>query len=581
MVITLRKVFISKMDNNIIEERTSAETFSDYANLLWHWAWLLILCALLAGGTAYWVSRNQTPIYQASTLVMIDAAPSTQTVTYTALTTSEQLAATYAKVMTTTPVLDGVAERLGLAAFPLTASVQVQPILNTQLMTVVVQDTDPKRAALLANTLVQVFSDQIQADQASRYADSKKGLEDQLVSLEQQIQTTSDDLAALGNGASNQSRQDQLQTALAQYRQSYASVLQSYEQIKLTEAQSSSGIIQKDPAIPADAPIKPRPVRDAVLAAVVGLMLAAGIVFLIEFLDDTIRDPQEITRKWGVPVLGTIVRYKHDKNELITAKQPRSPITEAFRALRTNLQFASFNLPIHTLLVTSPSPEDGKTTVAVNLASVIAQGGRKVVVVDADLRRPGIHKILQIPNRVGLTDQFIRPQDLFNGVVKQTEIAGLHALTSGNLPPNPSELLSSERMSEILRQLASQFDTTILDAPPILLVTDALVLAPRVDGVLVVIKPSVTKRAALKNLLEQLHQVGANVIGVVLNDVKIDRSRYYYQRYYYYQKYSKGYHVTEPSEASEVTGVGGSRKPALSRDKKDTQEEKFNLLDRP
>ncbi|MFA5874662.1 MAG: polysaccharide biosynthesis tyrosine autokinase [Anaerolineales bacterium] len=562
------------MDNEPEEIIITAETFREYAGLLWHWAWLLVLCTLLAGGTAYWVSRHQTPIYQASTLVMVDAAPITQTVTYTSLTTSLSLMATFSKLMTTTQLQDGVAERLGFPTFPETASIQVQPIPNTPLMTVIVQDTDPTRAALLANTLVQVFSDQIQADQALRYTDSKKSLEDQLANLEQQIQTTTDELAALDSGNPNQAEHDQLQLALTQNRQSYASVLQSFEQIKLAEAQSSSGIIQQDPAVPPDAPIKAQPVWDAVKAAVVGLMLAAGIVFLIEFLGDTIRDPQEITRKWGVPVLGTIIRYKHDKNELITAKQPRSPITEAFRVLRTNLQFASFNLPIHTLLITSPSPGDGKTTVATNLGSVIAQGGRKVVIVDADLQRPRIHKILQVPNRVGLTDQFIRSLDHVNGAVKQTEIGGLHVLTSGNLLPNPSELLGSERMSEILRQLASQFDTIILDAPPILVVTDALVLAPRVDGVLVVIKPSVTKWAALKHTLEQLRQVKANVIGVVMNDVKIDRSRSYnYQGYYYSQKYAKGYLVTEPSEESEVTGVGGSRKPALLRDKKNTQEE--------
>jgi non-specific protein-tyrosine kinase len=563
------------MDHNL-EERTTAEAFSSYAILLRHWAWLLILCALLAGGTAYWVSRSQTPVYQASTLVMVEAAPITQTVTNTTVTTSEQLVSTYSKMMTTIPVLDEVAKRLGLPTFPETAMIQVVPITSTQLMTVIVQDTDPTRAAQLANTLVEVFSDQIQAHQASRYADSKKSLEDQLASLEQQIQTTTTALAAgSASGNPNQAEQDQLQLSLTQYRQSYASVLQSYEQIQLTEAQSSSGITQQEPAAPPDAPIRPRPVLDAVLAAVAGLILTAGIVFLIEFLDDTIHDPREIMRKWGVPVLGTIVHYNHDKDELITAKQPRSQISEAFRALRTNLQYASVNLPIQTLLVTSPSPEDGKTTVAVNLAGVIAQGGRKVVIVDADLRRPRIHKIFQISNRVGLTDQFIRPQDQSDGVIKPTEITGLHALTSGNLPPNPSELLSSEKMSKILIQLASQFDMTILDAPPFLVVTDALVLAPRVDGVLIVIKPSLTKRAALKNLLDQLRQVKANVIGVVLNDVKIDRLQpYNYYGYYYDQKYSKKYHVTEPSDESEATGVGMSRKPTLFRAREEPQEEK-------
>jgi len=313
------------------------------------------------------------------------------------------------------------------------------------------------------------------------------------------------------------------------------------------------------------------------LAAVTGLLIAAGVIFLIEFLNDTIRDPEEITRKWGVPILGTIVSYPHDVDTLITAKQPRSPFTEAFRSLRTNLQFASFNIPIHTILVTSPSPSDGKTTVATNLGSVIAQGGRTAVIVDADLRRPRVHKLLQVSNRNGLSNQFIRDQDNLDGSVKPTEVEGLHVLTSGNLPPNPSELLGSDRMSEILHKLADTYGTVIVDAPPILVVTDALVLAPLVDGVIVVIKPSLTKRAALKNMLGQLHQVHANVLGVVMNDVKISRSHYYnyhYHGYYYSHKYGKGYYEAEPSGKPEVARVGESRKPGLFRKKKAPQAEK-------
>jgi capsular exopolysaccharide synthesis family protein len=212
--------------------------------------------------------------------------------------------------------------------------------------------------------------------------------------------------------------------------------------------------------------------------------------------------------------------------------------------------------------VTSPSPEDGKTTVAANLGSVIAQGGRSVVIVDADLRRPRVHKLLQVSNRNGLSSQFIRDQEHLNGSIKPTEIEGLHVITSGHLPPNPSELLGSDRMSEILHELAGQFDTVIVDSPPLLMVTDALVLAPCVDGVLVVIKPSITKRAALKNMLEQLRQVNANVLGIVLNDIKVSRSRYYYYHYrgyYYKHKYNKDYgyleNSPEPSEKPEIPAV--------------------------
>jgi polysaccharide biosynthesis transport protein len=594
------------MDNHL-EERSTAELFSQYATLLLQWSWLLILLAVLAGGTAFYLSNSSTRIYQSSALVMLNGAPGYQTDPYSASVVGQQLGATYAKVMTTQPVLDSVAKKLGYPYFPYTASVQVMPDTNTGLMTVTVTDIDPNRAALIANTLVSVFADQMQADQVSRYADSKTSLQDQMNSLTQKIQSTTSAITALNtqiqetnnaltsvNGeiqtettiitnatninnkfplldsatiaadqaiivadqakrdqlnitlAQYQPQETQLQTTLANYQQSYNNLFQSYQSVLLAEAQATSTIVNKNPAVPNGYPIAPQPIRSAMLAAVVGLMVAAGIIFLIEFLDDTIRDPQEITRRFGIPILGMIVTYKSSAGEaLVTVRHPRSPISEAFRSLRTNLQFAGVETPVRTLLVTSPSPSDGKTTIVANLASVIAQSGRNVVIVDADLRRPRIHKMFQLSNRVGLTDQFIRTQDRLDGSLKSTEVSNLHAITSGNLPPNPSELLSSGRMSEILKLLCDQFNTVIVDSPPTLLVTDAMVLAQRVDGVLLVVKPSVTKWASLRQAIEQLQRVKANLLGIVVNDVNVGRSRYYYYRGYYKQKYGKGYHYAE------------------------------------
>ncbi len=585
---------------NELEERPTAELFSEYAGLLLHWLWLLILLALIAGGTAYVVSKRGTPIYQASTLIMINGAPGIQSnVYYDPIYLAQQMATTYAQTMTTQPMLDAVAKKIGLESLP--ASVTVQPVVNTSLMRIVVQGTDPDRVALIANTMFSVFADQLQADQSSRYADSKLSLENQMASINKQIQDSTDaltvvnqeiqdtqnsldllnqqiaditkksGLAAVSAEDRNQQaqlqstllmyqpRQTQLQTTLSQYQNFYYYLMQSYQQVKLFEAESTSLVIQKDPAVPQRSPIQPQPLRSAMLAAAVGLFLGAGIVFLIEFLDDSLRDPQEITRKWGIPILGMIINFNaNNGNVLITEKQPRVPISEAFRSLRTNLQFASIASPIHTLLVTSPSPEDGKSTIVGNLACVFAQGGRKVVVVDSDLRRPRVHKIFQLQNRLGLTDQFIHPQENLNGAVQPTEVKNLYALTSGSLPPNPSELLGSQRMVEIVQALEAQFDLVIMDSPPSLVVTDANVLANRADGVIVVIRPSITKRAAIKHTIEQLEQVKANIVGVVLNGVDVKKSRYNYYRGYYH-KYGRGYAAYVGAESS-GTGKLKSRK---------------------
>jgi len=532
-----------------VEERPTAELFGEYANLLWRWSWLLLSWTIIAAGSAYYFSYRQVPVYESSTLVMINAAPSTASANYGSVVTSQQLVETYAQIMTTQPVLDEVIQQLGLAEL-LLESIQVEPSQNTQLLTVIVQDTDPLRAAAIANTLVAVFIAQVQQDQTARYADSKLNLEDQMAAVQQQIQATTASLTALADTPENQVRRSNLQISLTQYQNSYSYLLQSYSQLRLAEAQSTSTVIQKDPAVSNPIPVKPLPLRNALLAAMVGLMLAGGLILLIEYLDDTIRDPQEITRKWGVPILGMITRYRSNGSPLITLKQPRSPVSEAFRSLRTNLEYAAVDSPLKTILVTSPSPQDGKTTIVSNLACVIAQGDRRVVVVDADLRRPQVHRFFQLFNRLGLSNQLIRPQDRSDFSLQDTELPGLKVVTSGRLPPDPSELLGSNKMQEMLASLTAQFDCVIIDSPPALMVTDAVVLSTRVSGVILVVKPSVTKRAELQHVIEQMKNVNARILGVVVNDVDVGRSRYYYYRRYYSSyknKYYKGYYSADES----------------------------------
>jgi succinoglycan biosynthesis transport protein ExoP len=567
---------------NHSEEQSTAELFAEYASLLLRWSWLLILLAVLAGGSAYYFSNRQVPVYQASTLIMINGAPGVQSDAYSSIYLTQQLTTTFAQTMTTRPMLDAVARKIGLESL-LPNTIQVKPVENTSLMRIVVEGNDPAQVALIANTMFSVFADQLQADQSTRYADSKSSLESQMATSQQQIKDSTDALTVINQkiqDAQNsldlldqqiaditrvsgleavteemrtqkalfqstllqyQPQQTQLQTALSQYQSFNFSLMQSYQQVKLAEAESSSLVIQKDPAVPPEIPIQPKPYRSGLLAAVVGLLLGAGIVFLIEFLDDSMRDPQEITTKWGIPILGMIINFNSSNgNDLITEKQPRAPVSEAFRSLRTNLQFASIASPIRTLLVTSPSPQDGKTTIVGNLACVLAQGGMKVVILDADLRRPRVHKEFHLQNRLGLTDQFIHPQEFLDGSVQPTEVKNLFALTSGSLPPNPSELLGSQRMGEIVQALKAQFDLVVIDSPPSLVVTDANVLANRADGVLLVIRPSLTKRAAIKHTIEQLIQVKANIVGVVINGVDVNKSRYNYYRGYYH-KYGRGY----------------------------------------
>ena len=376
--------------------------------------------------------------------------------------------------MTKQPVLERVINNLelDLDVNDLKGMIQVQPVTDTTLIEVRVEDINAQRAADIANALVVEFAESNLALQASRYSSSKENLANQLDDMDAQIQSANDQLASLGKSAEDQADRDRLEANLAQYRQTYANLLQSYEQVRLAEAQSTSNVIQAEPATASERAVRPRTMTNTLLALVVGLLFSTGLVFLIEAMDDTLKGPDQVTDQLGLPVLGLIVRHNTTEGRPVTLGEPRSQVAEAFRSLRTNIQFASVDQPLRTLLITSPTPSEGKSTVAVNLGVVIAQGGKRVALIDADLRRPHVHKLLDLSNVQGLSDLFVQEHVSLDGTLQKTKTADLFVMTSGALPPNPAELLGSEKMYEIIRQVKEQTDLLVIDSPPVIAVTD-------------------------------------------------------------------------------------------------------------
>jgi len=221
------------------------------------------------------------------------------------------------------------------------------------------------------------------------------------------------------------------------------------------------------------------------------------------------------------------------QESLVTISNPRSPISEAYRTLRTNLEFASLDKPLRTMVVTSAGPEEGKSTTLANLAVTLAQAEQKVILVDCDLRRPSQHEIFRVGNGVGLTSMVVDEEAFKNVPLQETPVPNLKLLPSGPLPPNPSELLGSRRMGEIIATLRERADLVLFDAPPIIAVTDAAVLASKVDGVLLVINAGTTKRDHAQRAKALLEKVNARLVGAVLNNVRMDISLH---RYYAEQK---------------------------------------------
>ena len=555
-------------------------------------------------------------------------APQQTTSDYTYLS-DQQLVQTYLQLATTDPVIESVSSDLSYVVR--TKQITVQQIRDTQVIQMTVEDQDPKRAAAIANALVDQLIKRNEALQASRFTSTEANLQEQIKQMESQIsglqtvitQVSNQNLKAqmdelkaqiapleaekasleqeiallqpavnndrktaiaekqsrisqidpllqlyqeiysnlvvlgkpLDTVGGDSTRLAQLQKTLDLYQGIYVNLLNNLESLRLARLQNTPNIVQIEGAKVPIEPVRPRPVLNTILAGVIGLMLAAGIIFLVEYLDDTIKTMEDVEHLLGVPVIGYIAELQHHSKSdegLYVVRQPRSPVSEAFRLLRTNLEFASVDHPIRRLLVTSTGPNEGKTTVTVNLAAVIAQGGRQVTIIDADLRRPKIHRFLGLGNQFGLTDMF-RGEVPFSKVSqKKPNLENISIVTTGGLPPNPAELLGSARMNRILEEAEKATDIVILDSPPSL-VSDVQILAAKVDGVILVLHPGHTQADSAQATMEQLKRAGARVIGVVLNRIPRQRAEYY-GGYRHYSPYYSGYQY-EAGEPKDKQGI--------------------------
>ena len=341
----------------------------------------------------------------------------------------------------------------------------------------------------------------------------------------------------------------------------YIMMKEKYQESQITEVGQLGDVRIVDPAKPPKNPIKPTKRMNLILGMMVGLGLGIGLTFLIDAMDNSVRVMEDLS-KMGLAVLGAIPEIKEEEalkrlkvvpngqlngtasaddvremaTRLITHFAPKSPISEAYRSFRTNIQFSKIDKTIQTLLVTSPGPGEGKSTTVANLAITMAQMGSRVLLVDADLRRPVQHSIFKLDRRVGLTNALVGRASI-EEAYKETEIENLFVMPCGTLPPNPSELLGSSAMKNLIEELKSRFDVVLFDSPPVIAVTDAAVLCRKIDGVVLVAKSGQTDRNAAQHAYNLLKNVGTNLLGSLLNGVKVESmygSYYYYYQYYHY-----------------------------------------------
>ena len=342
----------------------------------------------------------------------------------------------------------------------------------------------------------------------------------------------------------------------------YLMLNEKYEESRISEAGKTANVRIIDPAKPPKAPFRPNKRLNIVLGIFLGLGLGVAVSFLLEFLDDSIKTAEDIERM-GLVLLGTIPvvkmadiakRMKREgkyyskedmdkvESKLITRFSPKSPISEAYRSLRTNIHFANLDRPNKVILVSSSATKEGKSTTAANLAITIAQMGSKTLLLDSDLRRPAIHNFFKMDRSYGLTNFLVGTMS-FDEIIKKSDIPNLDIVTCGDIPPNPSEMLASRAMRNFLEEAKKRYDMVILDSPPVIAVTDAAILSTRVDGVIMVVASGFVNRREVQRAITLLRNVNARILGVLLNGLDIKKiygSYYYYFHYYQYYYYYGG-----------------------------------------
>jgi non-specific protein-tyrosine kinase len=386
-----------------------------YFSLVWKWTWLIVLAVLIAATSSFIASKAATPLYRTKTTMMIGRVTQNPDPNNVDLWTSQQLAYTYIQLARREPVLKGAIESLGLQMDwrALAGQISASGIPQTQLLEITVIDSDPYRAKVVADAIAQQLILLGPGTANKRNVEQDAFTIAQLEDLKLKIQDGQDEVIRLRQelDAANSARQIQdLQTRVSVLENKISGWQSTYSQLLISyqggDVNALSVLEEAD--IPST-PFSPNVMNNVLVAAAIGLVLAAGGAFLIEYLDDTVKSPNDVTRATKLPNLVSIpfIEGTDYPDKLIAIRQPLSPVVESFRLLRTNLQFSMLDRPLTTLMMTSPSPSEGKSVALANLAVVLAQSGRKVIVVDTDLRRPTQHKIFGLPNRIGLTDALL------------------------------------------------------------------------------------------------------------------------------------------------------------------------------
>src|SRR5687767_10474028 len=495
-------------------------------SILRRW-WLLVVLTAIGAILGYAISRAQTPVYHASTTVLVGESITSSSVDRVDIQISEALIQTYAEIARRQPIMQGVVTTLNLNESwqDLSKRVSVTPIESTQLIEIGVEANSPEQARIVADEIVN----QLILLSPSSFENPDNQLttsfnREQIINLQERIVAGQQRLSEIDSAINNSVSEVEL-TALQQEKTALEGFIIEWERnytqlLTLTEPRRDpTQLSVVEPAHSSNRMIRPRILLNTVLGGAIGMILALGLIFLLDFLDDTYRSLKDFPRPEDVNILGSIRKIRGQKlsDKIIAHLEPHSPITESYRIIRSRLPFKRGDNLARSIMVTSSMPDEGKSLTAANLAVVFAQANYKTVIVDANLRHPVLHDAFAVNNDTGLGDVLASPELQVEECLQATAVNNLRILTSGTALPDASGHLGSERMEEVIKNLKKVAEIVIFDSPPVLVFADAIVLSRRVDGVIVVIQAGKSKRSAIDQTLLDLQNANADVLGSVFN----------------------------------------------------------------
>lgn len=483
-----------------------------YLDVLRRRRWLIVgvIIAAVLGALAY--SFIAPRVYQGESTVLIDLQ-STGTTLIGGQAESpilpDRILETQIGLIMSRPVAMAVGKSLGLSASPqaLLSQVDAQGDTTTNFVTIDVQDRDPVMAAKLANAFAEQY---VAYSRDAKRASIRAAAAQVQLSLDQALKRIAT-LAVASSGSGVQ--QAELQAA----HDSYNSLADKVQQLRIQEQLETGLGSVVSTAVPASTPVSPNPVKNVALALSVGALAALGLAFVVDALDGRIRTATAISEAYDAPVLARIPKDDSgdaDSRSLAVVERPASAVAEAYRSLRNSIQFINFEHTIKTVIVASAEPHEGKSTVAANLAAVLAQAGWKVVLVVSDFRRPVTQEFFHVDDSIGLSDILAHGKAIDDALQPVPGLTNLRVLSAGKAPPNPSEMLGSKKMAEVMARLSGEADWVIVDTAPLLAVADAAAIVRWSDCVLVVGRSGVSRREGARRAREQLQRVGARVLGV-------------------------------------------------------------------